>query len=196
MVWRLSPVRATISPLFIVITKCQTGNGALTPFLIHDQEANFHQSTGVFAAREVRIFMEAREANETTSEHGRIRSITGQAGGSRFFGVDQHGPDSHSLCGLATGRHTCPDRVLVGARRGCAGGKSKGALRCFASDQMKSAVASIFDAAVSVFDHRRQPANLGFYGRCSVQFWNVGNNFAAAKNGDDWFRAPVNKPAG
>jgi hypothetical protein len=42
--------------------------------------------------------------------------------------------------------------VLVGARRGCAGGKSKGDLRCFAFAQMKSAVASILDAAVSIFN--------------------------------------------
>ena len=54
----------------------------------------------------------------------------------------------------------------------------------------------VFDAAVSVFNHRRQPANLALCRCCSAQLRNVGDNFAAAENGDDWFRAPVNEPAG
>jgi hypothetical protein len=59
----------------------------------------------------------------------RIRYGSGHARGSRFFNVDQHEPDSHSLRSLAAGDHAHPNRVLVCARRRCAGSKGEGDLR-------------------------------------------------------------------
>jgi hypothetical protein len=82
------------------IRKCQTGNGVLTPFLRHDQEANFDQSAGVIIARESHIPVEATGASKA-AKHTRIRSVAEYAVGSGFFNVDQHESDSPRVVTLA-----------------------------------------------------------------------------------------------
>lgn len=89
------------------------GNGALTPFLIYDQEANFHQDAELITDGKNPVCVEACKPNETTGEYARIPSVARHASRSGGFGVDQHKPDSHSLCRLASGGYAHPRRVLV-----------------------------------------------------------------------------------
>ena len=65
------------------------------------------------------------------------------------------------------------------------------------AQSLRRAAASIFDAAVSVFQHCRQPPNFAVSCWCTCfSFRNVGDNFAAAENGDEGFGTPINEPAG